>query len=289
MGDFRVAARVHPAVDRVKRERAAPTARLTTARMENASTKTRRMPKSSPPSPTPRAPVPEDAGELVALAAAGDARAFEAIMRRHNRLLFRTARSVLRDDAEAEDAVQEAYLKAWRALPGFRAESRLSTWLVRIVMNQALSRLRRRHGVVVPFGAMGSAEGGQEDYPMQPDGPRSQNDPEDAARRAELARVVERHIDRLPEQFRTVFVLRALEEMSAQEVAQALHIPEATVRTRFFRARAQLREALARDIDFATEDAFAFDGLRCDRIVAAVLEALPPLSEQQGEDPWKPD
>ena len=251
--------------------------------------KTSKMPKSSQPSPTPRAASPEDQVELVALAVAGDARAFEAIMRRHNRLMFRTARSVLRDDAEAEDAVQEAYLKAWRALPGFRAESRLSTWLVRIVMNQALSRLRRRHGVVVPFGALGPAEGAQEDHPMQSDSPGHQNDPEDAARRAELARVVERHIDRLPEQFRTVFVLRALEEMSAQEVAQALHIPEATVRTRFFRARAQLREALSRDIDFATEDAFAFDGLRCDRIVAAVLEALPAPSEQQGEDPWKPD
>ena len=124
---------------------------------------------------------------------------------------------------------------------------------------------------------------------MQPDSPLSQNDPEDAARRAELARVVERHIDRLPEQFRTVFVLRALEEMSAQEVAEVLHIPEATVRTRFFRARAQLREALARDIDFATEDAFAFDGLRCDRIVAAVLEALPIRPGHPGEHPWRPD
>jgi RNA polymerase sigma-70 factor (ECF subfamily) len=218
-------------------------------------------------------PPTEDTGDLVARAAGGDARAFETIMRLHNRLLYRTARSVLRDDAESEDAVQEAYLNAWRALPGFRGESRLSTWLVRIVMNQALSRLRRRNGIVVSMAALGLEEEAQEEFPMQSD--RSSPDPEDQARRAELVRLVERHVDRLPEQFRTVFVLRALEEMSAQEVAQALHIPEATVRTRFFRARAQLRESLARDIDFATDDAFAFDGLRCDRIVAAVLQALP--------------
>jgi len=231
------------------------------------------MQKSSPRSIAPRAPASEDLGELVARAAAGDASAFAAIMRRHNRLMYRTARSVLRDDAESEDAVQEAYLKAWRALPGFRGEASLSTWLVRIVMNQALSRLRRRSGVVVTMSALGLGEQTQEDFPMPSDS-SSSSDPEDAARRAELARLVERHIDRLPEQFRTVFVLRALEEMSAQEVAQSLRIPEATVRTRFFRARAQLRESLARDIDFATEDAFAFDGPRCDRIVAAVLRAL---------------
>jgi RNA polymerase sigma-70 factor (ECF subfamily) len=243
------------------------------------------MLKSSPQPPPVRTTAPEEPGDVVARAAAGDARAFEDIMRRYNRLMYRTARSVLRDDAESEDAVQEAYLKAWRALPGFRGDSRLSTWLVRIVMNQALSRLRRRNGVVVSFGAIGLAEEEQEEFPMQSD--RSPPDPEDAARRAELARLVERHIDRLPEQFRTVFVLRALEEMSAQEVAHALHIPEATVRTRFFRARAQLRESLARDIDFATEDAFSFDGARCDRIVAAVLQALP--TEQQGNPPWKPD
>ncbi|TFZ06110.1 RNA polymerase sigma factor [Ramlibacter henchirensis] len=224
----------------------------------------------SSPQPLPPRPDASTEPELLSRAAAGDAMAFELIMRRHNRLLYRTARSILRDDAESEDAVQDAWLKAWRALPTFRGESRLSTWLVRIAMNQALSRVRRRSGVVVPLGAPGVPS--EEETSMQPDTPM--HDPELTAQRAELTRIIERHIDRLPEQFRSVFMLRALEEMSVEEVAQALGIQEATVRTRFFRARAQLREALARDVDFAMDDAFSFDGPRCDRIVAGVMRAI---------------
>jgi RNA polymerase sigma-70 factor, ECF subfamily len=224
----------------------------------------------SSPQPLPERPDACTEPELLSRAAAGDANAFELIMRRHNRLLYRTARSILRDDAESEDAVQDAWLKAWRALPTFRGESRLSTWLVRIAMNQALSRVRRRGGVVVPLGAPGVPS--EEETSMQPDTPM--HDPEIAAQRAELTRIIERHIDRLPEQFRSVFMLRALEEMSVEEVAHALGIQEATVRTRFFRARAQLREALARDVDFAMDDAFSFDGPRCDRMVAGVMRAI---------------
>jgi RNA polymerase sigma-70 factor (ECF subfamily) len=221
--------------------------------------------------------------DLAAQAATGDADAFARIMRRHNRLLFRTARSLLKSDAEAEDALQDAYLRAWRAIGRFRADARLSTWLVRIVINEALGRLRRdgprREAQVLPFAAA-----------IDPDGPPMEdvmdgvlertteghgNDlPDRVALRAEVRRLMEAAIDALPEAFRTVFVLRAVEELSVEEVAAALGVPDATVRTRFFRARGLLRERLARDMDMALADAFAFDGARCDRIVAAVLARL---------------
>jgi RNA polymerase sigma-70 factor (ECF subfamily) len=234
--------------------------------------------------------LPREEDALVRLASAGDTRAFEAIMRRHNRLLFRTARSVLRNDAESEDAVQEAYFKAWRALPGFRAEAKLSTWLVRIVMNEALGRLRRAGARVVTLAP--GLEGEQEVAEETQDPAAAQaHDPEHSALRGELRRIVEAQIDELPEQFRTVFILRAVEEMNVEEVAQALNVPEATVRTRFFRARALLRAALERKLDFAIDEAFSFAGARCDRIVAAVQFriAAEAGNHQEEKKPWKPN
>jgi len=210
-------------------------------------------------------------GDLVARAARGDDRAFEAIMRRHNRLLFRTARSIVKDDAEAEDALQEAYLRAWRALPGFRADAKLSTWLVRIVMNEALGRLRRRGALVIPLDSAIDAETTSTEAQMEDDPER---EPERVAMRAEMRRLMESRIDLLPDGYRSVFVLRAIEDMSVEEVAIALDLPDATVRTRYFRARGLLRESLSRDVDVAIGDAFAFDGARCDRIVAVVLARL---------------
>lgn len=209
--------------------------------------------------------------ELVARAASGDELAFELIMRRHNRLLFRTARSILKSDAEAEDALQEAYLRAWHALGGFRADAKLSTWLVRIVINEALGRLRRRGAQPIPLDACmapfdDEASAGPADEPDQ--------QPERIAMRAEIRRLMEARIDMLPDVFRSVFMLRAVEELSVEEVALALEIAPATVRTRFFRARSLLREGLSRDVDLAIGDAFSFDGLRCDRIVAEVLPRL---------------
>ncbi|HEX7249457.1 MAG TPA: RNA polymerase sigma factor [Burkholderiales bacterium] len=199
--------------------------------------------------------------ELVERIRAGDTAAMEALMRRHNRILYRTARAILKDDAEAEEAVQDAYLKAFGALEGFRAESKLSTWLVRIAANEALMRRRRRArgAEVIPLNGM--------EEPMD-----HAEGPEQAAGRGELRRVLEARIDRLPDDYRAVFVLRALEELSVEDTASALDIPEATVRTRFFRARALLRDSLAREVDLTLENAFAFDGERCDRMVANVLK-----------------
>lgn len=225
------------------------------------------------PNPQPAAMLSDKTpdSELAVLAAAGNARAFEAIMRRHNRLLFRTARSILRSDAETEDAVQDAYLNAWRALGTFRDDAKLSTWLVRIVLNEALKRVRRRASNVVMFDSGVLVGEGQTEASMEAD---HDQQPDLVASRAEMRRLMEARIDELPELFRTVFMLRAVEEMSVEEVSAALDIPEATVRTRFFRARAQLRESLSRDVDFALEDAFSFDGARCDRIVAGVLATI---------------
>lgn len=219
------------------------------------------------------APCPASDHQLIERAANGDEAAFEAIMRRHNRLLFRTARSILKADAEAEDAVQEAYLRAWRSLPGFRADARLSTWLVRIVINEALGRLRRRGADVIPLDD-GIDIAASQTEPSMEDDPDLR--PECIAMRSDLRRLMEACIDRLPEAFRAVFMLRAVEELSVEEVSEALQLPQATVRTRYFRARGLLREALSRDIELATSDAFSFDGARCDRVVAGVLSKLGP-------------
>lgn len=211
-----------------------------------------------------------DEAALVALAIQGDGAAFAALMQRYNQLLFRTARSIVKSDAEAEDAVQESWLKAWRALPGWRGEARLSTWLVRITVNEALGRLRRRPAQVIPLEA---AMQSKDRTTQQALSAAPHRNPEAELVRAEMRRLMEARIDLLPEQFRTVFMLRAVEEMSATDVAAALDIPEATVRSRYFRARALLREGLADAMDHALDGAFSFDGARCDRITARVLAA----------------
>jgi RNA polymerase sigma-70 factor (ECF subfamily) len=214
--------------------------------------------------------------EIARRIAAGDQRAFEVLMRKHNRMLYRVARAILRDDAEAEDALQLAYLQAYKAMQHYRSESKISTWLTRIVVNEALMRVRkrRRESVVIRLEDMA----GQQNGAIIENIESSDERPEAAAIRGETRALIERRIDALPEAFRTVFVLRALEELSVEETAASLELPEATVRTRFFRARALLREGLARDIDTATSEAFSFDGARCDRIVNAVLARTKPPS-----------
>ena len=226
-------------------------------------------------SPAPTAPALDSGigdAELARRVGAREEPALRLMMRRHNQTLFRTARSILRDDAEAEDAVQEAYMKAIAAIGSFRSDARLGTWLTRIVVNEALGRLRRtRRGAEVirlegdlpPEAASAAGEAAD-----------ATPNPEARAMHAETRRIIEARIDDLPDAFRTVFVLRAIEEMSVEETAAALDIPEATVRTRFFRARAMLRESLARTIDLALDDAFGFDGERCDRIVEGVIARL---------------
>jgi RNA polymerase sigma-70 factor (ECF subfamily) len=210
--------------------------------------------------------------DLVAAIAAGNDSAFVVLMRRFNRPLYRTARSILKDDSEAEDVLQDAYLLAYRGINSFRGDAKLLTWLTRIVVNEAIAKSRkaaRRAAVIQLTDVIEDGDTGD----LNVDESMSQQ-PEQAAMRAEVRGVLEKNIDALPDVFRTVFVLRALVEMSVEEVAVCLCIPEPTVRTRFFRAKSLLRQSLSREIDFAFEEAFSFDGLRCDRIVASVMRRM---------------
>jgi RNA polymerase sigma-70 factor (ECF subfamily) len=210
---------------------------------------------------------------LAAMVAAGDEDAFHLLMRRHNQKMYRTARSILRDDAEAEDAVQVAYLQAYMAIAKFRDEAQLATWLVRIVVNVAIAHARRhnREAKVIFLDNGATNEYASEEGNMDTS-PAAQ--PEQQVLRAELRRILESRISALPDVFRTVFILRAVEEMSVDEVALCLDIPAATVRTRFFRARSLLREGLAQQVDYDMTNVFAFDGVRCDRIIAGVFARI---------------
>ena len=199
--------------------------------------------------------------------------AVEIMMRRYNARLFRAARSVLKDDGEAEDALQEAYIDVIRRIDSFQGASSLGTWLTRVVINRSLMRLRsqRRHRVLVPF-VSGGTEG---------PGPREESvvdqrleSPLRAVQRSEIRRLIEQKIDELPLDFRTVFVLREVEDLAMAEIGELLEIPTTTVRTRLFRARRLLRTALESDIEAVTGDLYSFGGDHCDRLVKRVLAVL---------------
>jgi RNA polymerase sigma factor (sigma-70 family) len=222
--------------------------------------------------PTHSEPAAEDELSIVRRVAAGEQSAFERLMHRYNRRLYRLARAVLRDEREAEDALQEAYLSAYRLLGQFRGEAALSTWLSRLVLNECLGRLRRsarRHNMVPIVSSdsdidINSMASGDSDLPDRVLG------------RAQMRALLEHKVDALPETFRVVFVLRSVEELSVEDTAQCLGIPEETVRSRHFRARSLLRESLAQELDLAERDVFEFGGALCDRIVARVLSRLKP-------------
>ncbi|HUO74215.1 MAG TPA: RNA polymerase sigma factor [Solirubrobacteraceae bacterium] len=216
--------------------------------------------------PAPAAPPDETA--LVRLVAAGDERAFELLMRRFNRRLYRVARAVLHDNADAEDALQEAYLAAYRQMKLFRGDSALATWLTRLVLNECLGRRRRsqRRQNVVPI--------------VPTDGEMTRTPARDCERpdflldRAQLRAILQHRLDELPESYRTVFVLRSVEELSVEETALSLSIPEATVRSRHFRAKSLLRDALTLELDLAEHELYEFGGTSCDRVTARVLQRL---------------
>jgi RNA polymerase sigma-70 factor (ECF subfamily) len=200
--------------------------------------------------------------------AGGDRAEFTSLMRQYNRRLYRLARATLRDDAEAEDALQDAYLAAYRSISQFRGEASLGTWLSRLVLNECLGRLRRseRRSKVVPIVSPNAEMSAvPEETVAQPDR---------MAARAQIREVLEHKLDELPEAFRIVFVLRSVEELSVEETAAALDIPEATVRSRYFRAKSLLREALAQEIDLAERDLFEFGGRQCDRTIERVLDRI---------------
>ena len=211
--------------------------------------------------------------ELVRLARQGHGDAFRSIMQRHNRRLYRVARSVLRDDAEAEDVVQESYVRAFAALAEFRGDASLSTWLTRIALNEALGRLRRRRPTVALEAVDSAQERGEARIYMFPT-LSADSDPERAVARREIRRLLEEAVDGLPDPFRVVFVMRDVEEMSTEETASQLALRPETVKTRLHRARRLLRKALDEKLATALKDTFPFDGARCARITDTVLARL---------------
>ncbi len=211
--------------------------------------------------------------ELVLLARQGDGGAFRTIMQRHNRRLYRVARSVLRDDSKAEDVVQEAYMRAFAGLAEFRGDSSLSTWLTRITINEAL-RLRNRQRSTVSLELIDSArERNGTQIHLLPLA-HADNNPECMAAQREIGRVLERAIGNLPEPFRVVFVMRDVEEMSTEETATALGLRLETVRTRLYRARRLLRSALDKEFRSALKDRFPFADVRCARTKKILLAQL---------------
>lgn len=210
--------------------------------------------------------------ELVRQAQAGDADAFRVIMQRCNQRLFRVARSVVGDAAEAEDVVQEAYTRAFAAIGGFRAEASISTWLTRIALNEARGRLRRRRPTVGLEHAEAAQGNGAEviQFPMW-----GQNEsPEGSAARSQIRELIESAVDDLPEAFRIVFVMRDIDECTIEETAQTLDLKPETVKTRLHRARRLLRIALEDKLAATMSDAFPFLGARCEAITERVLERL---------------
>ena len=191
-------------------------------------------------------------------------------MRRYNRRLYRLARASLRDDSEAKDALQEAYLNAYRAIGSFRGDAALSTWLSRLVLNECAVRQRRsaRRRDIIPLVSADTSRTETERVADVAEGP------DRAAARTQMRASLESKLGELPEALRVVFVLRSVEELSVAEAAEALRIPQETVRMRHFRAKGMLREALAREIDLAETDLFEFGGVHCDAVVASVLARL---------------
>lgn len=202
----------------------------------------------------------------------GDRDAAAALMQQNNRALWRLARGILGDDGEAEEVVQETYLRGFGALDTFRGESSFATWLARIVVNEALRRLQRRRPTIDIDELAESALLSDETRQCPAVVP---SNPEQAAARAEIRRMIERAVDRLPPPFRTVFMMRVLEQMTVEETVAVLGIPEATVKTRLWRANLALRSALGADLADAFADAFPFGGARCERLTAGVLAKLP--------------
>jgi RNA polymerase sigma-70 factor (ECF subfamily) len=206
---------------------------------------------------------------LVALARENNRVAFEALMRRHNRRLFRVTRSVLRDGDAAQDAVQETYLRVFTRLDTYQPSGKFGAWITRVAFNEALMMRRRIHDDTVSFDEAG------DDAVVAEEAAASEAPSADQFLEAAHARALLEHaIDTLPENFRTVFMLRAVEGMDVRETAECLGVNATTVRTRLFRAQRLLRVELSRRLQGESSEIFDFGAERCDRVVDYVLARL---------------
>jgi RNA polymerase sigma-70 factor, ECF subfamily len=216
--------------------------------------------------PTQTSPLSDE--EVLARVRSGDTALYEVLMRRYNQRLFRIARSILRDDDEAEDVIQDAYVRAYASLNQFAGRAKFSTWLAKIAVHEASSRLRKRKRIGdIPVIAH------QKSQSME-DMKSSDPDPEQETLRREAVSFLEQAVDRLPGTYRPVFVLREIENMSTAETASCLDLTEETVKIRLLRARQMLREELYARVGATSSQAFQFLGWRCDRVVSRVFDQL---------------
>jgi RNA polymerase sigma-70 factor (ECF subfamily) len=202
--------------------------------------------------------------QIVARVTSGETALFAVVLRRYNRQLFRAVRAILRDEAEAEDALQQAYVSAYKHLAQFDGRAKLSTWLTRIAVNEAIGRSRTRRRFREVKAILADEEASHAPTIT----------PEESMTRRQLAVLLEQAIDALPESYRMVIVLRDIQQLSTGEAAEVLEIGEENVRVRLHRARALLRDALHARVGGSMEDAFPFAGERCNRIVARVMSRI---------------
>lgn len=202
--------------------------------------------------------------EIVRRVLAGEVELFELVMRKYNRRIYRIVRAILKSDDDAEDVMQEAYVKAYAHLRDFAGRARFSTWLTRIAVHEAFARSRqgRRFELV---------ENADTETPIMTHAVRS---PEQRASDSELGGILEQAIEELPAGFRAVLVLRLIEQLSVEETSEALDLTEETVKTRLHRAKRLLRDQLDRQLGPASHQAFPFHLSRCDRVVAGVMEHI---------------
>lgn len=234
------------------------------------------LPTSAPvQSSKPAAALAQDIDDLALIERiiAGDVRAFELLMRRHNQKLYRAARSILLNDADAEEAVQEAWWKAYKHFKEFRGDAKPSTWLTRIAVNEALMRRRRNKSRSAVIQSVEPSLPGDDMPTIQIKAPPGVR-PDERMHNLQLRHALEEQIDALPEIYRTAFMLCGVDQMSAKDAAKALGIRPVTVRVRYMRARRMLRSSLTKQLNIDSATAFSFAGARCDRIVEGVMDRL---------------
>lgn len=197
----------------------------------------------------------------------GETSLYELLMRRYNQRLFRISRSVLRDDAEAEDVLQQSWVNAYQHLGQFAGRAKFATWVTKIALYEALARVRQKQ-------RFQAAEDGPEEGRNMENFESPAADPEATAIRGEIRGLLENAVERLPEMYRPVFMLRDVEQLSTAETAQCLGLSEEAVKTRLHRSRALLRRDLAHRLGTASKEIYPFLGARCDRIVERVMAQI---------------
>ena len=215
--------------------------------------------------------------QLVERVKQGDLTAFELLVRRHNQRLYRVARAILRNDGEAEDVMQHAYVRAYEHLDQFAGRAKFSTWLTRIAVHEALARQHRRNRYQ-DLESMSEQEGD----PMDRFASLALN-PEQQASNSEIRRLLEEAVEKLPDAYRAIFILRDVEDMSTSDAAHALEITEENVKVRLYRARALLRKSLYARAGMERKEAFDFHAVRCDRVVKNVFERIQQLAAKKDE------